>query len=143
MLKFHAPCSYDDFVTAWGTPGAKSIWPYTYYSSVEDIAAAKKFPPISAFESKLRGDERPELNLYIKAKTEFYRRKLLPIGHADRIVSMRGWLKFYNRQDVQPLAFAIRNCFDSYYQYFNVDAARANSLPSLSQSAMYKNRDAH
>ena len=139
VLKFSAPCSYDKFVSVWGTPGSKSIWPYSFFTSIEDIKAAKKFPPLKAFESKLRGNIKPTMESYIAAKTEFYRRKLLPRSDKNRITSMYGFLRYYNKQDVQPMAFAIKNCFDSYFTYFGVNAITAMSLPSLAQEAMFKN----
>jgi len=139
VLRFTAPCSYDQFVSVWGCPGSKSIWPYSYYQSVEEIKAAKTFPPRAAFESKLRGNKKPEMQIYIAAKTEFYRRKLLPKAHPDKITSMYGFLKFYNKMDVQPLVIALENCFNAYFKYFGVNAITAMSLPSLAQEAMFKN----
>ena len=139
VLRFTAPCSYDKFVSVWGASGSKSIWPYSYYNSVEEIKLDKKFPPRKAFESNLRGYAKPEMKTYIIAKTEFYRRKLLPIGHPDRIVSMFGFLRYYNKQDVQPLALALQNCFDCYHSYFGVNALTGMSLPSLAHEAMFKN----
>ena len=139
VLRFTAPCSYDQFVTVWGCPGAKSIWPYSYFQSVEEIKAAKNFPPLAAFTSKLRGNAKPDMQIYIAAKTEFYRRKLLPKSDPDKISSMYGFLKFYNKMDVQPLVIALENCFKAYYKYFGVNAITAMSLPSLAQEAMFRN----
>ena len=78
---------------------------------------------------------------YIAAKTEFHRRKLLPIDHPDRIKSMLGWLKYYNLLDVQPLAFAIEKCFRTYSENFDVNPMLSQSLPGLAQEAMMKNFD--
>ena len=139
ILRFHSPCTYDKFVSLWGTPGAKSIWPYSLYSSVEEINSAKIFPKRADFSNDLKDGSLPDLDLYIKAKTEFHRRKLLPKGHKDRITSMRGFLRFYNIQDVQPLAYAIINCFDSYTQCFDIDPHKELSLPSIALRAMVSN----
>jgi hypothetical protein len=138
-LKFTAPCSYDKFARVWEAPTFKSIWPYSFYSNIEEIKAAKKFPPLSAFKSTLKGDTKPDIQTYINGKREFYKMKLLPKSHKDRIVSMYGFLKFYNTQDVQPLVIAIENCFKCYDQYFGVNAMLALSLPSLAMKAMFKN----
>ena len=138
-LRFTAPCSYDKFARVWEAPTSKSIWPYSFYNTVEEMRAAKKFPPISAFESTLKGNEKPKMDIYIEAKTEFYRRKLLPKRHPDKINSMYGFLKYYNKQDVQPLAQAIENCFACYDQHFKVNAMTALSLPGLAMNAMFKN----
>ena len=136
--RFTSPCSYAKFAKSWGAETFKSIWPYTLYHSVEDIKAAKKFPPLSDFSSSLKGDEKPAMADYIAAKREFYRRKLLPRGHPDRICSMLGFLRFYNIQDVEPLVKAIENCFECYHQHFGVNPIVGLSLPGLAQQAMFK-----
>ena len=138
-LKFTAPCGYDKFARVWEAPTFKSIWPYSLYSNINEIKLAKKFPPLSAFASTLKGDKKPEMQTYIDAKRDFYRMKLLPKGHKDRITSMFGFLKFYNTQDVQPLVIAIENCFRCYDQYFGVNATLCISLPSLAMQTMFKN----
>jgi hypothetical protein len=140
-LKFTAPCSYDKFTRVWGAPTAKSIWPYSLYSDIIEMKAAKKFPPISDFSNTLKGGIKPSMISYIAAKTEFHRKKLLPKGHPDRITSMLGYLRYYNMQDVVPLAIAIENCFKCYSLYFGVNPMAALSLPSLAQEAMFKNYD--
>ena len=139
VLKFHSPCNYEKFVSLWGTPGAKSIWPYQFFSCVEDIQLQKTFPKRSEFANHLHGGTLPEKDLYIKAKTEFYRRKLLPRGHKDKLYSMRGFLRYYNIQDVRPLAFAIINCFESYKRCFDIDPHYELSLPSIALKAMIEN----
>ena len=139
VLRFHSPCSYEKFVSLWSTPGAKSVWPYAHFSTVEEINQCKKFPKRSEFASELHNKKLPDIQSYIIAKTEFHRRKLLPKGHKDRIISMRGFLKYYNIQDVQPLASAIMNCFNSYRNFFDVNPHAELSLPSLAQKAMIEN----
>ena len=140
ILKFTAPCSLDKFLKVWDAPDSKSIWPYSLYNSVEEIKAAKKFPPLKDFSSELKQIDIP-IDDYIIAKTKFYRHKLLLPGDPNRIKSMYGWLKMYNILDVQPLAKAIENCFKSYSNNFNVNPTLSYSLPSLAQDAMYKNFD--
>ena len=138
-LKFTAPCDYAKFVKVWNAPDGKSIWPYSYYDSVEDIKQARKFPPYSAFISQLNPKKSPTMQDYIASKREFYRRKLLPKGDPDRLCTMLGWLRFYNIQDVVPLAIAIGNCFSSYEKYFKVNPLLSASLPSLAQKATFLN----
>lgn len=138
-LRFTAPCSYDKFARVWEAPTFKPIWPYSLYGDVAEIKAAVKFPPLGDFASTLKGNAKPDMKTYISAKTEFYRRKLLPAGDLDRIVSMLGFLRYYNIQDVGPLAIAIENCFKCYSIYFNVNPILALSLPYLAQQAMFKN----
>jgi len=140
ILKYTAPCNLDKFLKVWEAPQSKGIWPYSYYSSIEAIKQAKKFPPFSAFTSELKGQS-ISMSVYIEAKREFYRRKLLLPGDPDRIISMKGWLRTYNITDVQPLSMAIQTCFQSYYENFSVNPMLFQSLPSLAQAAMFKNFD--
>ena len=128
----------EKFLKTWNAQESKSIWPYSYYGSVWEMQNAKAFPPRSAFLSELDG-KLPSLDLYIKSKTEFARRRLLPSNHPEKIWSMYGWLKFYNISDVGPLATALTNCFDSYRKHFSVRPLLAYSLPSLAMSAMFAN----
>ena len=138
VLSFTAPCKLDKFLKTWQAPCAKSIWPYSYYASVGQIKAAKKFPPRSAFKSELTG-ELPGMELYVQSKKEFARRRLLPKDHSEKIYSMYGWLRYYNITDVGPLAVALTNCFESYRQNFQVRPLLAYSLPSLAMTAMFAN----
>ena len=138
-LRFTSPSTYDRFARTWEAPTSKSIWPYSYYHDIAQMKADKKFPPLKAFESKLRGDAKPDMQTYIAAQREFYRRKLLPYDDPDRIVSMYGFLRYYNCQDVQPLAIAIENCFKCYNTYFDVNPITALGLPGLAEEAMFKN----
>ena len=138
-LNFTSPCTYERFARVWGAPSGKSIWPYSLYSSIEQIKSAKTFPHYRQFTSKLNPKRSPSMVTYIESKTEFYRRTLLPKGHPDRICSMLGWLRFYNLQDVSPFAIALENCFASYKMYFDADPLLSLSLPALAQEAMFAN----
>ena len=138
VLSFTAPCKLDKFLKTWNAPCAKSIWPYSYYGSVGEIKAAKKFPPRMAFKSELTG-ELPSMELYLQSKREFARRRLLPKCHPEKIYSMYGWLRYYNITDVGPLAIALTNCFESYRKNFSVRPLLAYSLPSLAMTAMFAN----
>ena len=139
--RFTSPCGLDQFLKVCEAPASKSIWPYALYNTVDEIKAAKNFPSLTAFASELHGGVKPGMKLYISQKREFYRRKLLPKGDPDRICSMYGFLRYYNLQDVQPLATAIENCFTCYDAYFKVNAILEVSLPTLTEMAMFKNFD--
>jgi len=138
-LNFTSPCTYERFARVWGAPSGKSIWPYSLFNSVEEIKSTKKFPHYSQFQSKLNPKRSPSMHVYIEAKREFYRRKLLPKNHSERISSMLGWLRYYNLQDVSPFASALENCFACYNTYFDVDPLLHLSLPALAQEAMFAN----
>ena len=102
----------------WEIEEEKLIWPYTLYNSIDEIKQSKNFPKYSEFSSELRGGELPDKNLYIKIKTDFARKRLLPKNHPDKLYSMLGFLKVYNKADVGPLAQAIQKMFECYDLYF-------------------------
>ena len=137
-LSLSAPCSLEKFLKNWESTAKKSIWPYSYFSCIEEIRAQKTFPKLSAFYSELKG-KTVDLNEYIFAKGEFMRRRLLPKSHPEKIFNMAGWLEHYNLLDVNPLAMALEKCFRSYSENFDVDPISASSLPALAAEAMFKN----
>ena len=139
VLKFHSPCTYEKFVSLWATSGAKSIWPHNFFNSIEEINSCKTFPKRSDFASKLHEGSMPDIQSYIIAKREFYRRKLLAKSDPNRIRTMRGFLRYYNIQDVKPLATAIMNCFASYSECFSINPHAELSLPSIALKAMEAN----
>ena len=85
----------------WDSPAEKSIWPYSHFSSISEIKAAKNFPVRSKFRSELRGDTLPDKSDYAKAAREFRRRRLLPKSNPDKFYSMIDWLRYYNLLDVR------------------------------------------
>ena len=141
-LNYTAPCSLDKFLKNWEAPAEKTIWPYSLFSSVEEIKMAKHFPKRAEFFSDLKS-QTVSIEDYVKAATEYHRRRLLPKNHPDKIFSMEGWLKHYNIVDVQPLAQALENCFRCYSIYFDVDPLSSHSLPGMAQQAMMKNFSPH
>ena len=140
VLSLSAPCSLEKFLENWESPAKKSIWPYSFFSSIEEIRAMKTFPKRSEFYSELKG-KTVTMDDYIVAKGEFMRRRLLPKSDPEKIYSMAGWLKVYNVLDVSPLAIALEKCFRSYSENFDVDPLSASSLPALAAEAMFKNFD--
>ena len=138
VLSLSAPCSLEKFLANWESPATKSIWPYSFFSSIEEIRAQKTFPKRSEFFSELKG-KTVSLEEYICAKGEFMRRRLLPKSDPEKIHNMAGWLRHYNLCDVNPLAIALEKCFRSYSEHFDVDPLSASSLPALAAEAMFKN----
>ena len=49
VLNYTSPCTLDKFCKNWGSKLRKSIFPYSFYQSVEELKSATKFPPESAF----------------------------------------------------------------------------------------------
>ena len=77
VLHYTSPCKYSDYLKQWGVVEEKSIFPYQYYSSIEELEAASEFPPIEGFYSDLTETNVSEED-YAKAKEEFDQRRNLP-----------------------------------------------------------------
>ena len=129
-LNYTSPCRLSKYLKQWGAKLEKSIFPYSYYSSVEELQAALEFPPYEAFYSDLT-QSNVDFAEYESAKQEFERRKALPVDHPDHMKSMLCWLKYYNCLDTAPLVQAMENSFDKFAFYFKVDPNMHLSLPSL------------
>ena len=129
-LKYTAPCKLSTYLKQWGADLSKSIFPYSLYNSIEELEEACEFPPYEDFYSELTQSnvERSEYDL---ARSEFYRRQLLPSDHPDHIYSMKCWLKYYCCLDTKPLVQAMENAFQKFSFYFNVDPNMHLSLPTL------------
>ena len=77
VLHFTSPCNYSGYLKQWGVEEEKSIFPYQFYSSVEELEAATEFPPIEAFYSDLTG-RTVSAEDYAVSKNEFDTRRQLP-----------------------------------------------------------------
>ena len=84
VLNFSSPTSLDRYLKQWNVALSKSIFPYSYYKSVEELSRATEFPPPEAFYNDLRNTE-VDHNLYDIAKEEFNRRKNLPDNHKEKV----------------------------------------------------------
>ena len=76
-LHFTSPCNYSGYLKQWGVEEEKSIFPYQFYSSVEELEAATCFPPIEAFYSELTGRTVSDED-YAISKNEFDKRRGFP-----------------------------------------------------------------
>ena len=130
VLNYTAPCSLSKYLKQWGSPLAKSIFPYSKYQSMEEMGQDKDFPSYDCFYSDLTQSNVP-VEEYESSKAEFYRRKNLENDHPDKIHSMRDWLKYYNCLDVQPLVTAVNTSFEKFFMYFKIDPNMHLSLPTL------------
>lgn len=124
----------------WTAMGAKSIFPHSLFSSIEEIIAQKEFPPKEAFNSKLKQTEVPQED-YDEAKTLYETRLQLPEGHPDKWNNFSDWLEYYNMCDVEPLAHAISNQFAKFRLFFNIEPLIYLTLPSIASQAMWANFD--
>ena len=138
VLNFSSPTSLDRYLKQWNVALSKSIFPYSYYKSVEELSRATDFPPPEAFYNDLRNIE-VDHELYDIAKEEFNRRKNLPDNHKEKMNTMLDWLEYYNRLDTGPLVQAVVNSFTSFSSYFNIDPHQHYSLPSMAFRSMFEN----
>ena len=51
---FNAPCSLDDYLMTWNGDYSKSIFPYTFFKSVEELRTHSEFPSKEAFFNDLK-----------------------------------------------------------------------------------------
>ena len=54
ILDFTAPTNLDKYLKTWGASEIKSIFPYSFFKSIEDLEATIEFPPKSAFFNELK-----------------------------------------------------------------------------------------
>ena len=137
---FSSPCDLSSFLRQWNTKSEKSIFPYSFFDSIESVSKQLSFPPKEAFKNELKKSMVDD-ETYQTAKLEYERRQSLPDDHPDKIHNFLGWLKYYNLLDVSPLLNAIETCFQSFHAYFKSDPMLHFSLPSLAFKAMFSNYD--
>jgi len=128
VLNFSVPISLAGYLKQNSTEQTKSIWPYTFYNSVEEIKCSDHFPSHECFYSDLRQSNvsveeyNENLNLFIQKKTE------------NPSYSMLDWLKRYNLLDVTPLSHAINTSFSNFHKVFGMDPSSSLSLPGFAQN---------
>ena len=54
LMNFTSPMSMDQYLQTWNGFKSKLIWPYTKFSSIEEIMSEKDFPPIEDFFNDLK-----------------------------------------------------------------------------------------
>ena len=140
VLNYSSPTCLDKYLKQWGAKQCKSIFPYSYYQSVEELSRATEFPQQEAFFNNLKRIP-VDHDLYVTARNEFNRRKNLPSDHKDKMNTMLDWLEYYNRLDVRPLVEAVEKSFKSFSDYFDIDPHQHYSLPSMAFRAMFENFD--
>ena len=133
---FSSPCSLDQYLRQWNSVSEKSIFPYSFFDSIEAVRKQTSFPPKSAFANELRRIQIDD-DAYADAKREYERRQALSIDDPEKVQTFEDWLKYYNLLDVGPLHQAIDKCFESFHSYFKSDPMMHFSLPSLAFKAMF------
>ena len=89
------------------------------------------FPPKEAFYNEIQQKD-IDVNDYEDVKNMFN----LKIS-TKQWSSMADYLRYYNLLDVEPLVDALKTCFSSYAKFFDIDALRYLSLPSIGFQSMY------
>ena len=79
-LNYSSPCNYTNYLKQWKITEEKSIFPYQYYSTIEELEAAVEFPPSEAFYNELKQQHVTEEE-YQKSKNEYDSRRQLPGKH--------------------------------------------------------------
>lgn len=54
ILNYNSPTSLDKYLKTWNGVFSKSIFPYTFWSTIEEMRACKEFPDKSAFFNDLK-----------------------------------------------------------------------------------------
>ena len=136
-LNFTAPCNLSSYLDQWKVTEKKSIFPYQYFSSVEDMVQCTEFPPIEAFYSSL-SKSTVEAEIYNATKLYYDNCKLLPDHHPEKIRHMGDFMAYYNKLDVFPLVEAMNKSFECFHKYFGLDATQYLSLPKIALQAVMK-----
>ena len=136
-LNYTAPCNLSSYLSQWKVTEQKSIFPYQYFSTVEELRECTEFPPIEAFYSSLTGKS-VEQDIYDQTKAHFNHCRGLPDGHPDKMRHMGDFLAFYNKLDVSPLVDAMNRSFACFHKYFGLDPSQYLSLPKIALSAVMK-----
>ena len=136
-LLFTSPCSLSKYLKQNDVKEEKSLFPYSFFHTIEEMRAYTEFPSKSAFYSELKNCDVSDED-YIKAKSEFYRRKALPVSDPEKMNCMADWLAHYNELDTGPLAHAIDNSFKNFFSIFGIDPSFCVSLPKYAQFCMFR-----
>jgi len=125
-LNYTSPTTLDKFVEAYTGIKCKAIFPYEWFDSLSKLDE-KEFPPIKAFDSKLKGETCGEEE-YEKYKKIYY---------DNGMKSMREYLEYYNNLDVEPLLKAII-VNKNYYKQFKIDMLKDSfTLASLANKILF------
>ena len=135
LLNFTCPQSLDTYLKTWTSDCAKLLYPYTRFSSIEQIRNTIDFPAIEDFQNPLKPEV--DVNIYNACKDEYNLRLHLPSGHPEKWSNFEDYLKHYNLSDVKPASLALIKQFETYEQHFNACPNHFLGLPSFAKYAMF------
>ena len=133
LFKFHdirtllPPCNLRMFIDTWAPNTLGKLWfPYEWLQSLE-VLKQKEMPPREKWYSWLRDEN--------EVTPENYE-IMQEIWKEQKCKNMGDLLAFYNKQDIEPFALAIKNFADHYYEkYENADILK--NFASISAFSLY------
>ena len=88
----------NNYLKQWGVSEEKSIFPYTLFSTIEDLVKQKIFPAYHEFFNEL-SDSNVNPDLYEKTRTLYNYHCELPDNHPDKWYNFGDFLDYYNTLD--------------------------------------------
>ena len=149
VYKFQSPhTSLDQFMKTYKAPVSKGVFPYEYLTS--ETLHSRDLPTIEDFYSQLKGK-----NLLGDSKFERHRNyleKVIKVWHAQKCETLKDFLLYYNRLDVQPFALAVIQWLKNFHLYQadgrantkeGVDVLKTSiGIPGVARQLMYNSASA-
>ena len=132
-----ANCTYDQFIKAYGSGGAKSFWPYEWFDDYQKLEQTY-LPCKESFYSELKkcnvlGNDENEIEANYKTLQELWVKK--------EMKCMRDLLEHYNTVDVEYFVGAVENMLQYYFEE-NVDLFKTTiSLPNYARNLVFRSVD--
>ena len=104
---------------------------YRYFTTMAQLNSCVVFPPKQAFYNEIQ--QMPINDNDYEDVRKLFNSKIAE----NKWKNMSDYLKYYNLLDVEPLVDALKNCFSNYDKFFDIDALRYLSLPSIGFQSMY------
>ena len=99
-LNFTSPCSLSNYLKQWKIQETKSIFPYQFFASVEDLKKCTEFPGQLAFYSSLK-KEGVDDKIYQETRNYYNFCKSLPLSDSRSMRNMADFLAYYNCLDTR------------------------------------------
>ena len=131
---FTCPMSLDRYLKTWGCDDGKLVFPYSRFTTIEEMRSCTVFPSIQEFKVDKNVDEQ----VYQNCKDLFEKRMILPEGHADKWYDFSDYLKHYNLSDVYPTSIAMMKQFELFENEFDLVSYQCIGLRQFGRKAMYK-----
>jgi len=133
-MLFTCPMSLDKYLKTWGTEAEKLVYPYTLFTSIEEIRNCIEFPAIEHFSA----DKEINPAVYEECRQMFNTRINLEDDNPYKWNSFEDYLKYYNLSDCAPTAHALINQFNIFEEEFGLCPLQCLGLPQFARKSMYK-----